>query len=179
MNTVTRLAQLAAAFLISIASVQYAAAAAAPKCDQPRPLVGNVSSNETIGYDPIVGLPFGHTVGTGCSTLTGKFTVDLTDYIIPVGFSFISYGGVVTVTAADGATLYGTYAVQVDPTPTAFLTGDFVTNGTFTITGGTGRFTGATGAGTIIGAENLWSLVGNFAIDGQIQMALALPAAAG
>jgi hypothetical protein len=85
-------------------------------------------------------------VGGGLASHLGRFTTvqyHCTTALDPLGFS----GGQYTFTAANGNTIFGTYAGRFVPGAGGVLTVD----ATFTIDGGTGRFAGATGGGDASG----------------------------
>jgi hypothetical protein len=90
--------------------------------------------NETVGFDPVAGVAFGHLEGEGQATHLGSFTVTA-DVAVNVATGIPQ--GTWTFTAANGDELF------MD------MTGHGIDDhhglGQFTVTGGTGRFEGAGG----------------------------------
>lgn len=100
--------------------------------------------------------------GSGVATHLGRFTTvqhQCTTAADPLSFT----GGTYTFTAANGDTIFGTYAGQFVPIG---ATGLFSIDATFTIDGGTGRFTGATGGGEAGGTATAEG--GTVILDGTI-----------
>lgn len=86
-------------------------------------------------------------VGSGVATHLGRFDTvqhQCTTSADPTAFT----GGVYVFTAANGDTIYGTYAGRFVPIPGS---DEFRPDAHWTIDGGTGRFAGATGGGPVTG----------------------------
>jgi hypothetical protein len=79
------------------------------------------------------------------------------DCFSPAGPPFVFQNGVLTLTAADGSTITGTYQGQLVLLPTSSQDGTYGIVGTYTFTGGTRRFTNVTGSGDLVGTDNIFS----------------------
>lgn len=113
----------------------------------------SLGTQEQVGYTPTCPSQFGGTVsGSGKGTHLGVISLSGSDCIIPMQNYFISNGNL-TITAANGDKLTGTYSGSFIPTdnPSIYMYDDF----TIQITGGTGRFAGAAGSGTLEGTSNV------------------------
>lgn len=113
----------------------------------------SLGTQEQVGYTPTCPSQFGGTLsGSGKGTHLGVISLSASDCIIPMQNYFISNGNL-TITAANGDKLTGTYSGSFIPTdnPSIYMYDDF----TIQITGGTGRFAGAAGSGTLEGTSNV------------------------
>lgn len=113
----------------------------------------SLGTQEQVGYTPSCPSQFGGTLtGSGKGTHLGVISLSASDCITPMQNYFISNGNL-TITAANGDNLTGTYSGSFIPTdnPSIYMYDDF----TIQITGGTGRFTGAAGSGTLEGTSNI------------------------
>ena len=113
----------------------------------------SLGTQEQVGYTPSCPSQFGGTLsGSGKGTHLGVISLSARDCITPMQNYFISNGNL-TITAANGDNITGTYSGSFIPTdnPSIYMYDDF----TIQITGGTGRFTGAAGSGTLEGTSNV------------------------
>jgi hypothetical protein len=104
--------------------------------------------------------------GTGHATQVGKYSVHYRECFFPATGAVT--GGSFTLTAANGDTLFGTYAGQAVPTGDANVI-SFDDPGV--ITGGTGRFAGASGIANTAGIANLATGEYTSAISGSVSSA--------
>jgi hypothetical protein len=123
----------------------------------PLPFRGKASAHDQISTDPRCPILASTIIGHGTATQLGRFTVLMQDCFSPAGPPFIFQNGLLTLTAADGSTVTGTYQGQLVPLPTSSQDGTFGIHGTYTFTGGTGRFTNVTGSGVIVGTDNTFT----------------------
>ncbi len=113
------------------------------------PFKGSFTFSATIAADSSP-CPFVRILvnGGGHATHLGRFSTSqyhCLDPADPLAFT----EGVFTFTAANGDTVFGTYAGRFIPTT---VEGVSTVDGTFTFTGGTGRFAGASGGGLATGS---------------------------
>ncbi len=114
----------------------------------------SLGTQEQVGYTPTCLSQFGGTTsGSGKGTHLGVISLAASDCITPMQNYFISNNGNLTITAANGDKLTGTYSGSFIPTdhPSIYMYDNF----TIQITGGTGRFAGATGSGILEGTSNV------------------------
>ncbi|MDP1638390.1 MAG: hypothetical protein Q8K74_06210 [Candidatus Nitrotoga sp.] len=127
----------------------------------------SLGTQEQVGYTPSCPSQFGGiTSGSGKGTHLGVISLAAKDCIIPMQNYFISNNGNLTITAANGDNITGTYSGSFIPTdnPSIYMYDDF----TIQITGGTGRFKGATGSGALEGTSN--TITGQGVIEGTISI---------
>lgn len=132
------------------------------------PFKASVATQEVLRYNDTT-CPFqfgGKTTGTGTASHLGAITFMASDCITPGQGSLNFTQGVLTIYAANGDTLTGTYdgTLTVNPQPNT-LSG---LAGRFSVTGGTGRFAGASGSGYLQGSENLATGQGQFDLTGTL-----------
>lgn len=153
--------KIASAIAIAFAIHSGNALAAGPGKSNPiatnAPLVGNFAFTELLTMTgrsecPIAGM----ISGIGEATLLGKTILAATDCVslpTPANPYFNSTNGKFVLTMHTGETLFATFTVKIAATSTPSLYE--LTDGTFSITGGTGRYTRAYGSGTLTGQETL------------------------
>lgn len=127
----------------------------------------SLGTQEQVGYTPTCPSQFGGTTtGSGKGTHLGVISLAATDCITPMQNYFVSNGNL-TLTAANGDKLTGTYSGSFIPTdnPSIYMhDNDF----SIQITGGTGRFAGAVGSGTLEGTSNVTT--GQGVIEGTLSI---------
>ena len=127
-------------------------------------------TQEELRPDPVTcqAMPYlkGTTTGTGHATHLGRVTGSATDCVVATSAYAFKFGGQLSLIAANGDELRATYRGMLVPTATPPIYR--ITDGTYTITGGTGRFSTASGNGTLDGLENLATGQGNFDLKGFI-----------
>jgi len=146
--------------LVALALPMYAAAANDP------PLKGSESGTfQLLGPCDSGGIGL-EVSGTGHSTFLGRYSSRYRECFDPATGAVT--GGSITLTTANGETLYGTYAGQAspggDPNTVAY-------DDPGRITGGTGRFAGATGTANTSGVANLATGDYEGTIAGSVSMA--------
>lgn len=109
---------------------------------------------------------FGGTLaGTGDSPQLGRIVFLADDCITPVPPLF-NFTGRFIVTNLRGEQVYANYSGQFVPTGEG---SKYVFSGaTFQITGGTGKYAKASGGGTLTGAEDIVTGIGDLKLSGQV-----------
>jgi hypothetical protein len=134
-----------------ITSATFAAYAAGPS---DVPLRGTIAYQDAISPTNDPNCPIsGMTIGTGTVSHLGKSAAVSTACISVNQGVYTILRSTISVTAANGDMLTGSYTGIFYPTGNGTLYE--LRNGTLTITGGTGQFANATGSGTLFTTEDL------------------------
>ena len=136
------------------------------------PFKASVTSQETLGFDPVrcpaTGL-VGTTTGRGDASHLGAVTMLATDCpVLAPGVLPVFNDGMLTLNSASGDELRASYSGVL--LPVAGSANLFTINGRFSVTGGSGRFLGASGSGYLQGSITLGPLVsqGQYEVTGQL-----------
>jgi hypothetical protein len=131
------------------------------------PLTGTFTYQDSITPRQDTNCPLaGMTVGTGTVSHLGKSALVSTACITVSNGIYSIVSSTITVTAANGDMLFGTYTGSFHPTnvPPIYE----MDSGTLIITGGSGRFKHATGMATLQSSENLATGQGTISAIGTI-----------
>jgi hypothetical protein len=152
-----------------IVAAALSASAAQAGGNQPRPFKADLTTQETLGFNPVAcpgTVLQGTTTATGNASHLGSVTLRSTDCIVQDAAQITFNGGMLVVTAANGDTLTANYSGMLLPGGTDPV---YTLSGSFSVTGGTGSFSGASGSGTLQGSSNLVSGKGSYSATGTIQ----------
>jgi hypothetical protein len=131
------------------------------------PLTGTFTYQDRIEPTQNLNCPIsGMTVGTGTLSHLGRSAVVSTACITLNHGNYFILSSTITVTAANGDTLTGSYSGSFVPTGNGTI--HELHNGTLVINGGTGRFKNATGGGSIQSVEDLTTGQGTVSVIGKI-----------
>ncbi|MFL6718997.1 MAG: hypothetical protein ACJ8G3_21825 [Burkholderiaceae bacterium] len=131
------------------------------------PLTGTFTYQDSIAPRQDTNCPLaGMTVGTGTVSHLGKSALVSTACITFTNGIYSIVSSTITLTAANGDMLFGTYTGRFHPTNVPYIYE--MNDGTLTITGGSGRFKNATGSATLQSSENLTTGEGTISAIGSI-----------